>query len=334
MLRRKPIFLRLLIVGILLAIAVFGLLLGGTTESRADESSGITPTPTTANSTITVHFVQNGSPVIVSFLSFPKRIAADGKECLYPVREFTGSEFSLAWPLPSQSGQPEECTKGPPTTVSLEFDGVSAEIVWEGNSPNIDVNVPASSTPAQLPATGGPTDTSAGAFNQLTLGIAALAIAVGFLTLMRLRTTMSSLSLRVRALPHQRVESRYTSLIFWQASCALGSAGELTARSMVYDLDSIKQRNPIADVIAAHGIALRESGAHLLGRCPLSLRKRGGLFSCLRGRNRIAPEADKVWSGRDGARPPASGGNPRPSAWEADVAAQPLTPASKRETTL
>jgi DNA primase len=37
---------------------------------------------------------------------------------------------------------------------------------------------------------------------------------------------------------------------------------------MVYDLDSIKQQNPIRDVIAAHGVALRESGAHLVGHCP------------------------------------------------------------------
>lgn len=37
---------------------------------------------------------------------------------------------------------------------------------------------------------------------------------------------------------------------------------------MVYDVDSIKQRNSIADVIAAYGVALRESGAHLVGHCP------------------------------------------------------------------
>lgn len=37
---------------------------------------------------------------------------------------------------------------------------------------------------------------------------------------------------------------------------------------MVYDLDTIKQRNPIADVIAAHGVALRESGTHFVGNCP------------------------------------------------------------------
>jgi DNA primase len=37
---------------------------------------------------------------------------------------------------------------------------------------------------------------------------------------------------------------------------------------MVYDVDSIKQRNPIEDVVAAHGIVLRDSGAHLVGRCP------------------------------------------------------------------
>jgi DNA primase len=37
---------------------------------------------------------------------------------------------------------------------------------------------------------------------------------------------------------------------------------------MVYDLDSIKQQNSIADVVAKHGVALRESGGHLLGHCP------------------------------------------------------------------
>lgn len=37
---------------------------------------------------------------------------------------------------------------------------------------------------------------------------------------------------------------------------------------MAYDIDSIKQRNPIRDVIAAHGVVLRESGSHLVGRCP------------------------------------------------------------------
>jgi hypothetical protein len=38
---------------------------------------------------------------------------------------------------------------------------------------------------------------------------------------------------------------------------------------MVYDLDSIKRGNSIADVIAAHGVTLRESGAYLVGHCPL-----------------------------------------------------------------
>lgn len=37
---------------------------------------------------------------------------------------------------------------------------------------------------------------------------------------------------------------------------------------MVYDVDSIKQRNSIAEVVAAHGVALRDSGAHLVGQCP------------------------------------------------------------------
>jgi DNA primase len=37
---------------------------------------------------------------------------------------------------------------------------------------------------------------------------------------------------------------------------------------MAYDIDGIKQRNPIADVVEKHGIVLRESGAHLVGHCP------------------------------------------------------------------
>jgi DNA primase len=37
---------------------------------------------------------------------------------------------------------------------------------------------------------------------------------------------------------------------------------------MVYDIDAIKQRNPIEEVVARHGVALRGSGTHLTGRCP------------------------------------------------------------------
>ena len=37
---------------------------------------------------------------------------------------------------------------------------------------------------------------------------------------------------------------------------------------MVYDIDSIKRRNPIEAVVSGHGVALRPSGAHLVGRCP------------------------------------------------------------------
>ena len=37
---------------------------------------------------------------------------------------------------------------------------------------------------------------------------------------------------------------------------------------MVYDIDGIKQRNPIEEVVAGHSVALRRSGTHLLGLCP------------------------------------------------------------------
>jgi DNA primase len=37
---------------------------------------------------------------------------------------------------------------------------------------------------------------------------------------------------------------------------------------MVYDIDTIKRRNPIEAVVARHGVQLRRSGLHLSGRCP------------------------------------------------------------------
>ena len=37
---------------------------------------------------------------------------------------------------------------------------------------------------------------------------------------------------------------------------------------MVYDIDAIKRRNPIEAVVTGHGVDLRPSGAHLVGRCP------------------------------------------------------------------
>ena len=37
---------------------------------------------------------------------------------------------------------------------------------------------------------------------------------------------------------------------------------------MVYDIDGIKHRNPIEEVVAGHGVALRRSGTHLVGLCP------------------------------------------------------------------
>lgn len=37
---------------------------------------------------------------------------------------------------------------------------------------------------------------------------------------------------------------------------------------MVYDIDAIRHGNPIEEVVARHGVALRASGSHLTGRCP------------------------------------------------------------------
>ena len=47
-----------------------------------------------------------------------------------------------------------------------------------------------------------------------------------------------------------------------------GRAGGAGGGVMVYDIDGIKHRNPIEEVVAGHGVALRRSGTHLMGRCP------------------------------------------------------------------
>ena len=37
---------------------------------------------------------------------------------------------------------------------------------------------------------------------------------------------------------------------------------------MTTDIEQVKRTNPIADVIASHGVALRPQGGRLSGRCP------------------------------------------------------------------
>ncbi|MCC6785073.1 MAG: DNA primase, partial [Planctomycetes bacterium] len=37
---------------------------------------------------------------------------------------------------------------------------------------------------------------------------------------------------------------------------------------MTVDVERIKRAHPIADVIAAHGVALRPTGRRFMGRCP------------------------------------------------------------------
>jgi hypothetical protein len=89
-----------------------------------------------------VHFVRNGEPVVIAFAKYPRRTTANGVECkfLFDPLEFTASEYWLLWPRPDVLGtQPAECQKGPPTTVRLEADELSAEFAWTGSDMSVNV---------------------------------------------------------------------------------------------------------------------------------------------------------------------------------------------------
>jgi hypothetical protein len=121
------------------------------------------PTPYAGpNSTITIRFVRGGQPVTVSVLQFSPRITADGIQCPVAATEFSGSQYSIPWPLILIPEFPIECRKGPPTTLKFEFGSLAAEFVWTGASLTVDIEVPPSAaTPSPsppavgLPVTGG-----------------------------------------------------------------------------------------------------------------------------------------------------------------------------------
>ncbi|MCH8050898.1 MAG: hypothetical protein IIC86_02655 [Chloroflexi bacterium] len=159
-----------------------------------------TPTPSTAavtasptpypQSLITVKFVRDGEPATVFFGSFPRAVFADGVACFIDSTEGEGSEFSIVWPRKPGPVQPPSCTKGPPTTVRIDF-GASflVDVLWEGEDITVDAEIPSnfstiapltSPTPTPtanaLPDTGGPpVDERGGA--GLLLGALALLLA-------------------------------------------------------------------------------------------------------------------------------------------------------------
>jgi hypothetical protein len=117
------------------------------------------PTPYPAgSSTITIRFVSNGQPVDLFFLTWPGPFFADGVPCLFPRIEGGGTQFSIKWPLQAGGGQPVECSKGPPTSLTFEFGNLVSEFEWLGGDVTVDLEVPAqtaTATPVELPDTGG-----------------------------------------------------------------------------------------------------------------------------------------------------------------------------------
>jgi hypothetical protein len=111
-------------------------------------------------STVTVRFVQNGMPVVIQSLSFPKGISADGVPCLTLVQEFDGSQFVFQWPAVPSDAQPSKCEKGPPTTIGVQFSGsFGITFLWSGQNVLIDAEVPVADPELKVITPGGPTIT-------------------------------------------------------------------------------------------------------------------------------------------------------------------------------
>ena len=133
-----------------LAVALLAVQVVATASAHAQQP---TPTPTERQtSTITIRFVRDGEPVEVFFFSYPAGISADGVACQFPIPDGgvvgnqAHTEFSLPWPFLPIEGQPKECTKGPPTTIRIEFDGLFAEVLWTGDDVTVDLEVPGDAT--------------------------------------------------------------------------------------------------------------------------------------------------------------------------------------------
>ena len=188
--------------------------------SRGDTSpavaGGETPTPYPAeSSTITIRFVENGQPIFATFFKPLADLKGDGVTCFFsvPSTVVTASEFSLGWPLNPDPLQVPECSKGPPTRVFFAFDGewgrVSTEVEWVGDDVTVDLEIPViatatpsaaasptppgsptaapvtpTTTPRQLPQTGGATKPNSNTPVLLTLAVIvsvlALAACIGF----------------------------------------------------------------------------------------------------------------------------------------------------------
>ena len=153
---------------LVLAVAVAGTgdvaFAGGPTPTPAT-TAGPTSVPTpfpSLSTSIVVRFVKDEH--VVTVLASGPSVYADGVVCLAPVPgapRVLNSVTGLSWPLPPLPGRPVECTKGPPTTLRLEYgEDLSTEFVWMGQNMTVDIEVPPGicfwvlPTPAGLPGTG------------------------------------------------------------------------------------------------------------------------------------------------------------------------------------
>jgi hypothetical protein len=191
-----PAFVILAALAAGLALAAPG---GGPAAAQTDS-----PTPTAtpyppASSTITVNFVQDDEPIVVTLATKFLHIDADGERCVIFVSTavVVTSTVTWMWPLDEVGGQAPECMQGPPTDIRVEWlvlgpdlvpvGTFTAEFTWDGNDLIHEQEVPseltdfATSTPsvtatpvpaapgmppvptqtaAQLPAGGGPPPTT------------------------------------------------------------------------------------------------------------------------------------------------------------------------------
>lgn len=180
-----------------------------TTSATPTATAGPTASPDPAatpypQTTITIRFVRNGQPVIVTIL--PERTAivlgggVDFVDCSQHLSSVTAnvSEYKTAWPKPLNQGFPPDCSKGPPTTMRFSFltptrhlNPFGIVVTWTGSEIVADLEVPAdiplvspspvvAPQPASVPSTGG--QPHAGGIDPLLIAVAATAVAVAIVS--------------------------------------------------------------------------------------------------------------------------------------------------------
>jgi hypothetical protein len=130
------------------------------------------PTVEPGSSLITIQFVSGGQPIKMRMRAASDYLSGDGSICLIPI---TGEEAltdhdSKSWPFKEGVGQPNGCSKGPPTVVTFrlntQFGPLRVDVLWTGSDvfqmvdvtsmlPTPSPTPSAAPSPAQLPQSGG-----------------------------------------------------------------------------------------------------------------------------------------------------------------------------------